>query len=93
MKLDVNSFKGAPYQTKRDAARLFLELVFGLMVVSNVFVELYEIYEVRKRQALIMYFKDVWNVLDWASMLLFIAVFFKWGLGLVPLSSIFQSRL
>lgn len=65
----MKTFRIERYVTTTDAIILGLEIVFYIFVLFFTLQELMEIYKLRWT-----YFKDVWNVMDWANLIILYAV-------------------
>jgi len=79
MNYDVNNFNGSPYQTKGDMARFMLELVFLALIIAQFVHELLDCYgETMHGEGFWEYISDPWQILDWASIVLFILAFYYW---------------
>lgn len=87
----VSNFNGTPYQTKGDFARFFFELIFLALIIAQLVHELMDCYEnTFHGEGFYEYISDPWQLLDWASIILFLTCFYLWFLVYTPLVMDFQ---
>jgi len=87
----VSNFDGSPYQTKGDFARFFFELIFLALILVQMVHEILDCYEnTFHGEGFYEYICDPWQLLDWASIILFITCFYLWFLVYTPLIMDFE---
>jgi len=94
MSYQVKNFNGSPYQTRGDFARFFFELIFLALIIAQLIHEMLDCYESTfEGEGFLNYISDPWQLLDWASIILFIVCFYIWFLVYTPAITAFEPPL
>ena len=86
----IKMFRRWPYESASDYFRLFLEILFSLLLFYQIVAELQEFAHALKEtkncwQGNCLYWSDLNNIVDWISMALSAFLIVNWGIILLKL--------